>query len=218
MLEPVGDVSVKRTGYDLATLRQDLRADIDTYLEYAGEYDASSPGLSKRISALATPSVTACALYRVSRWLYAKGLGRFSLAVALLNFFLTRVSICPASEIGGGLYIPHPATSIVFQGHAGRNLRLFAGSGICAAPTPPLHRYALRGTPTLGDDVALGSKALIEGPVTVGSGCRIGINAVVRRDIPAGAIVLAARPRPARPRPAPDEIAEAVASAANSVG
>lgn len=181
--------------YDLATLRRDLRADVEKYLDFASEYGAFRRTAFKRLSALLTPSVTACAIYRVSHWLYAKRWSRAALAAAWCNFLLTRVSICPASRIGAGLYIPHPATAIVFQGRAGRNLSLFAGSGACAASCVPLHRHALGDAPVLGDDVALGSKALVLGAVRIGSGCRIGINAVVSRDLPPLAVALAVRPR-----------------------
>ena len=187
--------------YQLAALRRDLRADIDAYIDFASQYQDGGKTLRRRLSALLTPSVTACALYRVSHWLYAKGWSRAALLAAWCNLLLTRVSICPASTIGGGLYIPHPATSIVFQGCAGRNLRLFAGSGVSAAPLSPLHRHALRDAPTLGDDVVLGYKALILGPVAIGRGCLIGIDAVVDRDIPPGATVLAMRRRPTGNRP-----------------
>ena len=180
--------------YDLGRLRHDLAADIDAYLLFAGTYGDTGSLLGQRFSALLTPSVTACFLYRVSHWLYAKKWGRLAFAMAWCNCLVTRASICPASEIGGGLYIPHPVC-VVFQGHAGRNLRLFSGAGATEVPPTPLHRHPLRGFPTLGDDVMLGSKALVTGPVRVGSGCRIGINAVVRRDVPAGASVLAVRRR-----------------------
>jgi serine O-acetyltransferase len=41
--------------------------------------------------------------------------------------------------------------------------------------------------PTLGKGVVLGAGAKILGPITVGDGCKVGSNAVVVKDVPAGA-------------------------------
>ena len=181
--------------YRLRDFSADLRDDIEAYLEYASHYGSFRRTLWKRLSALLTPSVTACALYRVSRWFHARRWRCLAYATARLNLLLTRVSICPASRIGGGLYIPHPATSIVFQGTAGRNLCMFAGSCVSASGLHPLHGGALSGAPEIGDDVSLGSKSLVQGPVRIGAGVKIGINACITRDIPAGAVVIAKRRR-----------------------
>lgn len=43
------------------------------------------------------------------------------------------------------------------------------------------------GLPIIGDDVFIGTGAVILGPVTVGNGARIGANSLVITDIPAGA-------------------------------
>lgn len=47
-----------------------------------------------------------------------------------------------------------------------------------------------RGAPTIGDNVFIGSGAMIIGKVTIGDNCRIGANAVVAKDIPANTIVV----------------------------
>ncbi len=44
--------------------------------------------------------------------------------------------------------------------------------------------------PTLLDGVIVGSGAQILGPITVGAGARVGANAVVTKDVPAGATVV----------------------------
>lgn len=180
--------------YSWAELQADLGADIDAYLDFAAQYAPDRRTLVKRISALLTPSVSACVLYRLSHGTHRAGHPRVAFALAWINLLLTRVSIAPASCIGGGLYIPHPSTGIIFQGTAGRNLRLYAGSGACASFTP-LHSGAVLEAPRLGDDVSIGAKAYVVGNVEVGAGARIGFNACVAADVPAGAIVVAAHVR-----------------------
>jgi serine O-acetyltransferase len=178
------------TPYPWSRLRTDLRADIETYLDFAAEYAPDRRTAVKRLSALLTPSGLACAIYRLSHWAHARGARRLAMALAWCNLLLTRASIAPASRIGPGCYIPHPSTGIVFQGSAGRNLRLFAGCAVAAARTP-LHGGELHEAPRLGDDVSVGAKALVTGPVVVGDGVRIGFNAVVDRDVASGARVFA---------------------------
>lgn len=44
--------------------------------------------------------------------------------------------------------------------------------------------------PVIEDDVEIGAGACVLGPIRVGAGAKIGANAVVLRDVPAGAIVV----------------------------
>jgi serine O-acetyltransferase len=55
------------------------------------------------------------------------------------------------------------------------------------------------GVPVLGNDVFVGSGAKIIGGLTIGSGARVGANAVVLHDVPAGATAVGI---PARCKPA----------------
>ncbi|WP_298040057.1 serine acetyltransferase [uncultured Microbacterium sp.] len=90
----------------------------------------------------------------------------------------------PAStEVGPGLRLRHgfgvvvnPATRI------GANVMLRQGVTLG-------NRIASTDCPTIEDDVEIGVGAVIIGAVTIGRGARIGPNAVVFRDVPAGATV-----------------------------
>ncbi|MEL6577883.1 MAG: hypothetical protein AAFQ81_18530, partial [Pseudomonadota bacterium] len=50
--------------------------------------------------------------------------------------------------------------------------------------------------PTIGAGVVIGTGAKLLGPITVGDGARIGANAVVIEDVPAGATVVGVPARP----------------------
>ena len=54
--------------------------------------------------------------------------------------------------------------------------------------------------PTLEDDVIIGSGAQVLGPITIGAGARVGANAVVTKDVPAGATVVGNPARVVRSR------------------
>lgn len=186
--------------YAWAELRADLGQDLDAYLGFASEYGARRGGVLRRVSAALTPSGFACVVHRGAHYAWTRGWTSASCALAWMNLFCTRVSITPASRIGGGLYIPHPSTGIVFHGHAGRNLRLFAGSAVAAELTP-LHGGPLEGAPRLGDDVSVGAKAFVRGDVAIGSRVRVGFNAFVDRDLPDDCLVVSESQRPrAAPR------------------
>ena len=47
--------------------------------------------------------------------------------------------------------------------------------------------------PVIGDGVEFGAGAVVVGPITVGDKALIGANAVVSKDVPAGAVVRAPR-------------------------
>jgi serine O-acetyltransferase len=182
-------------GYAFSHLRADLARDIDVYLRFAAEYHAARRNWRRSLSALCMPSLLACLLYRVSHWLYSCGWRRLAIAVARFNLLALRVSITPASRIGGGLYIPHPGTGIVFQGNAGRDLKLFAGCGASAAPFTPLHGGPMPDAPHFGDNVSLGAMSFVVGPVRVGSNVRIGFNAIIARDLPDNATIVSIQVR-----------------------
>lgn len=76
------------------------------------------------------------------------------------------------------MYIPHPVGSVISASRIGRNCSLIA------AVTIGLRNSA--DFPTLGDEVYVGAGARILGGVSVGDRARIGANAVVVKDVPAG--------------------------------
>ncbi len=80
----------------------------------------------------------------------------------------------------------------------GRNATIFQSVGIGAIEDIDERgraRPVALEVPTIGDDVYIGHGAYIFGPVHIGDRARIGIAAVVFRDVPADASVL---PAPAR--------------------
>ncbi len=110
--------------------------------------------------------------------------------VARLNFLVHKAAISPVSDIGGGLYVPHPV-GIVLDADAGSNLVLFANAIVSFGGEGP-DRAATPIRPRLGDDVVVGAYAIVVGDVTVGSGARLGAGAVVDADVANGAVVMRA--------------------------
>jgi serine O-acetyltransferase len=89
------------------------------------------------------------------------------------------LELSAGAEIGGGLYIAHPVGVVIQAERIGRNATVIAGVTVG-------YRQGYH-WPRLGDDVYLGAGCRVIGDVELGSGARIGANAVVLRDVPAGA-------------------------------
>jgi serine O-acetyltransferase len=97
------------------------------------------------------------------------------------------------TPIGPGLFISHGQTTILSAERIGANLQVHQGVTV---------GWDYRGErrPIIGDDVFIGAGAKILGAVTIGDGARIGANAVVVCDVPAGATAVGV---PARVRCTP---------------
>ncbi len=82
-------------------------------------------------------------------------------------------------QLGGGLLLPHPNGVVIHPSVViGPNCLLFQQVTIGANQG---------GVPTLGGHVDVGAGAKIIGPIHIGDHARIGANAVVMMDVPAGA-------------------------------
>jgi len=94
---------------------------------------------------------------------------------------VTGAEIDLATQIGGGLLIPHPNGIVIHpQAIVGPNCLIFQQVTLGAGGP-------IAGCPTLGGHIDVGAGAKILGGVTIGDHARIGANAVVLTDVPAGA-------------------------------
>ena len=82
--------------------------------------------------------------------------------------------------IGPGLFISHGQGTILSAERIGANLQVHQGVTVG-------WDYKGDRRPIIGDDVFIGAGAKILGAITIGDGARIGANAVVVCDVPAGA-------------------------------
>lgn len=129
-----------------------------------------------RVKTLLTDGTMAMIYYRLMQASHRSGLSPFAMIFNKLNTIFGNCIIGRGAEFGPGFVLVH-STGVVINGavRGGRDVKIEHQVTIGAE----------RGlSPVLGDDLFIGAGAKIVGQVTIGSGVRIGANAVVVKDVP----------------------------------
>ena len=96
--------------------------------------------------------------------------------------WLTGIEIHPGATIGRRVFIDHGMGIVIGEtAEIGDDTTLYHGVTLGGTSWNKGKRH-----PTLGRNVVIGAGAKILGPILVGDGAKIGSNAVVVRDVPAG--------------------------------
>lgn len=152
--------------------------------------------------ALASPGLHALWAHRVNHKLWQRG-GRAQLPARLLSQVarsLTGVEIHPGATIGARFFIDHGMGVVIGEtAEVGDDVMLYHGVTLGGRSMEAVKRH-----PTVHNGVVLGAGARILGPVEIGEGAQIGANAVVVKDIPAGAIATGIPARIRVPTPEQD--------------
>lgn len=179
--------------YPLAAFRHDVGEDILAHFRHGAAFYSGRPGLLRRLSILLSAPMMCTALFRLSHWAWCRGNRRIAWTLSNVNQIIHGASLHPASCIGVGFYLPH-TVGIVFEGHAGRNLVLFASAVVAGGERHPHAWRGVDGVPVLGDDVTLGAFALVSGSLSIGDRVRVAPCAVVHADVPADSRVFGGSP------------------------
>jgi serine O-acetyltransferase len=133
------------------------------------------------------PGLHAIYIHKLAHWFWSIGLhwlGRFT---SQLGRWLTGIEIHPAAKIGSCVFIDHGMGVVIGEtAEVGDGCTIYQGVTLGGTS---LYRGTKR-HPTLGSGVVVGAGAKILGGFTVGDGARIGSNAVVVKEVPAGATVV----------------------------
>jgi serine acetyltransferase len=173
-----------------------LAADVRVTARYRGEPSefASPRGLVLAGLRLAwvSDAFLAQALYRVKARLQAIGVPVLPRLAHRLAMATAQVSIGDPVVMHAGVYIVHGQVVIdgLVEIHPDVTIFPFVTIGLRAGD--------VRGA-TIERGVSIGTGAKLIGPVRVGSGAKIGANAVVVHDVPPGATVVGAPAHPATP-------------------
>jgi serine O-acetyltransferase len=125
-------------------------------------------------------------VHRIAHWMWTHHIKLPARILAHVGRLLTGIEIHPAAEIGPGFFIDHGMGVVIGETTViGRNVTLYHGVTLGGVRTEKGKRH-----PTIGDDVVIGAGAKILGAVDIGTGTRIGANAVVVKPVPPDSIVV----------------------------
>jgi len=169
---------------------------------YLTSIRARDPAPRSRWEILTYPGVWALGLHRIAHRLYRIDLFLLARMVNHFSRFLTAIDIHPGASIGRNLFIDHGFVVIGETSVIGDNVTIYQGATL--GGTTPTNGVGGKRHPTIGNDVVISLGAAVLGPITVGDGAKVGANAVVTKNVPAGATVVGI---PAKPIPVlvPDE-------------
>ncbi|AKL98390.1 serine O-acetyltransferase [Endomicrobium proavitum] len=97
--------------------------------------------------------------------------------------FLTGIEIHPGAQIGRRLFIDHGMGVVIGEtAEIGDDVLIYKGVLLGGTSLKKEKRH-----PTIGNNVVLGSNAIVLGAITVGDNARVGAASVVTHDVPANA-------------------------------
>ena len=132
------------------------------------------------------PGVHAIIHYRLANWFWRKGLKWFARFLSTFSRWMTGIEIHPGATIGERFFIDHGMGVVIGEtAEIGNDCTLYHGVTLGGTSWNKGKRH-----PTLRDGVVVGAGAKVLGPIVVNEGARIGSNAVVTKEVPAGVSVV----------------------------
>lgn len=142
---------------------------------------------------LLDPAVWAISIYRLGNWLYTeKPFILLRIPLKIVYFFaymfselVMEMCLDPQATIGGGLFIAH-------IGGIHINPQAIIGSNCDIAHRVTIGASAMgrQGSPTIGNNVYIGTGAALVGKIKIGNGAKIAANTLVITNVPDGATVM----------------------------
>ena len=129
------------------------------------------------------PGFHALLAHRLAHWLWQKRLRWLGRFVSHIARGLTGIEIHPGATVGRRVFIDHGMGVVIGEtAEVGDDCTLYHGVTLGGTSWNKGKRH-----PTLESGVVVGAGAKVIGPITIGSGARIGSNAVVVKGVPPGA-------------------------------
>ena len=129
------------------------------------------------------PGFHALQIHRLTRWLWHHRLPWLARWISHWGRWLTGVEIHPGATIGRRVFIDHGMGVVIGEtAEIGDDCTLYHGVTLGGTSWNKGKRH-----PTLERGVVIGAGAKVLGPIVIAEGAKIGSNAVVVRDVPAGA-------------------------------
>ena len=132
------------------------------------------------------PGFHAMLVHRFAHRLWNFRLRWLARFVSHFSRWLTGIEIHPGAKIGRRFFIDHGMGVVIGEtAEIGDDCTLYHGVTLGGTSWNKGKRH-----PTLGNGVVIGAGAKVLGPIAIGAGAKIGSNAVVVKDVPAGATAI----------------------------
>ncbi|NDF11264.1 MAG: serine O-acetyltransferase [Proteobacteria bacterium] len=161
-----------------------IKDDLDSFL-------ARDPAAKSRLEIfLCYPGFHAVMLYKLSNRLWRSHMRLIARVISQFARFITGIEIHPGATIGRRFFIDHGMGVVIGEtAKIGDDVTIYHGVTLGGVATGTANKGAVR-HPQIGNQVIIGSGAQLLGPINVGDGARIGSNAVVVKDVEAGATMV----------------------------
>jgi serine O-acetyltransferase len=124
--------------------------------------------------------------HRVANFFYRHGCYFTARLISQVNRFFTQIEIHPGATIGRRFFIDHGAGVVIGEtSEIGDDVLMYQGVVLGGTTLAKKKRH-----PTICNQVVIGSRAIVLGPITIGQGARIGSGSVVIKSVPPGATVV----------------------------
>ncbi len=141
------------------------------------------------------PGLHALWFHRRSHWLWMHNLKFSARFLSHVSRFLTGIEIHPGARIGRRVVIDHGMGVVIGEtAEVGNDVLIYMGVVLGGTALENIKRH-----PTIGNNVIIGSGAIVLGPIDIGDGAKVGAGAVVVRPVPPGATVVGVPGRIAGP-------------------
>jgi len=167
------------------------------FKHFAEEIDAimaRDPAARSRLEvALTYPGFHAVLAHRLAHALWRRGWRVLGRVISQAARWFTGIEIHPGATIGRRLFIDHGMGVVIGEtAELGDDVTLYQDITL-GGISPSVNSAAQvnkKRHPTLRDRVIVGAGAQVLGGITVGEGAKVGANAVVVTDVPAGALAV----------------------------
>jgi serine O-acetyltransferase len=133
------------------------------------------------LKTLVTDGTFAMLCYRLMWWSHRRHLAPLTMLFNKINAVFGQCIIGRGAEFGPGFVLIH-SQGVVINGAVRGGEHVYLEHQVTIGAEKGV-------SPVLGNRVFVGAGAKIVGPVTIGDGARVGANAVVVKNVPAGATV-----------------------------
>ncbi|HSD34912.1 MAG TPA: serine O-acetyltransferase [Alphaproteobacteria bacterium] len=176
---------------------KNLREEIDSII-------ARDPAARSRTEvALAYPGFHAVLLHRLANGLWRRDFRLLARFLSNIGRWVSGADIHPGATIGRRFFMDHASGIVIGEtAEIGDDVTLYQNVtlGGVAPSVDSAAQVNRKRHPTIRSDVIIGSGAQVLGPIVVGEGARIGANAVVVKDVPAGVTMVGVAARQLPPK------------------